>query len=258
MTPGAAAGDLIQEARRIALTPALAGRLIGLIDLTSLDSADTTESVRALCRRASTPAGPVAAVCIYPAFVTQSRRDLAGSAIRVATVIDFPGGDGAPDDVAREAELALRAGADEIDLVLPYRRFLGRSAPQAIDNVRTVRKVCGADITLKVILEVSAFPDAESLAAACQATILAGANFLKTSTGKTGSGATLEAAAIMLAQIAASRLPVGFKASGGVRTFADAAPYLALAESILGEGWVSPATFRIGASALLPDLLSRL
>ena len=123
-------------------------------------------------------------------------------------------------------------------------------------NVRAVRDVGGYDIRLKVILESGLYPDQERLAAAADVAIQAGGDFLKTSTGKVGTGATLEAAAVMLSRIAASGLPVGFKASGGVREPAAAAAYLVLAESILGQGWAKPETFRVGASSLLPKLLA--
>jgi deoxyribose-phosphate aldolase len=169
---------------------------------------------------------------------------------------DFPRGNGTPEDVLRETEATLKDGADEIDLVFPYGRFLADAPPPASKNVRAVREIGGYDVRLKVILEVGAYPDQESLTQASKVAIDAGADFLKTSTGKTAVGASLEAAAILLTVIAESGLPVGFKASGGVREVPHAAGYLALAESILGEGWATPNTFRIGASSLLPKLLA--
>jgi deoxyribose-phosphate aldolase len=247
---------LIEGAQKVEITPALAKRLIGSVDLTSLELDDTPEKIAALCRDAVTPCGPVAAVCVYPGFVRQAHAALAGTGVKVATVIDFPDGKGDPEDVMRQTDEALREGAEEIDLVFPYRRFFTDSPPPVSKNIRAVRDVGGYDIRLKVILESGLYPDQERLAAAADVAIQAGGDFLKTSTGKVGTGATLEAAAIMLSRIAASGLPVGFKASGGVREPAAAAAYLVLAESILGAGWAKPETFRIGASSLLPKLLA--
>ena len=246
---------LIDAAARTEPTPDMAGRLVSMIDLTTLEDSDTPAKIAALCRDALTPIGPVAAICVYPRFVAQAKAAIAGTGVRIATVIDFPRGDGSPEDILYSTEDAMKAGADEIDLVFPYGRFLADSPPPASKNIRAVREVGGYDIRLKVILEVSAYPDYESLTQASKVAIDAGADFLKTSTGKTEKGASLEAAAIMLTVIAESGLPVGFKASGGVREVPHATGYLALAESILGEGWATPETFRIGASSLLPKLL---
>jgi deoxyribose-phosphate aldolase len=247
--------SLIDDAARTEPTPDMAGRLVSMIDLTSLEDNDNPAKIAGLCRDALTPIGPVAAICVYPRFVAQAKAALAGTGVRIATVIDFPRGDGTPEDVLLSTEAALKAGADEIDLVFPYGRFLADAPPPASRNIRAVREVGGYDIRLKVILEVSAYPDYDSLTQASKVAIDAGADFLKTSTGKTDKGASLEAAAIMLTVIAESGLPVGFKASGGVREVPHATGYLALAESILGEGWATPDTFRIGASSLLPKLL---
>ena len=249
---------LVDKAARTEPDADMAGRLVSMVDLTSLEDSDTPEKIAGLCRDALTPMGPVAALCIYPRFVAQAKQALAGTGVRIATVVDFPRGDGSPEDVLRETEAALKAGADEIDVVFPYGRFLADSPPPASRNVRAVREIGGSDVTVKVILEVGAYPDNDSLSQAARVAIDGGADFLKTSTGKSGQGASLQAAAIMLAVIADSGLPVGFKASGGVREVPHAAGYLALAESILGDGWATPETFRIGASSLLPKLLAAL
>jgi len=250
--------NLVEAARTAVPTPTLARRLVGLIDLTALNVDDTTDTIADLCRQAITPQGPVAAVCVLPSFVRQAKAVLGGTGVKVATVIDFPQGNGSPEAVLRESEAALREGADEIDLVFPYARFLSESPPPASRNIRAAREAVGYDVRIKVILETSAYPSFESLAAAAEVAIQAGADFLKTSTGKTPAGATLESAAILLSAIEASGLPVGFKASGGIREVADAVAYLALADSMLGDGWATPGTFRIGASALLPRLLDRI
>ncbi len=248
--------DLIAACREVQPSAELARRLIAMVDLTSLENSDTPEKIGGLCRDALTPMGPVAAVCVYPRFVAQAAAALAGTGVKIATVIDFPEGNGSPEGVLVETERALSAGAEEIDLVFPYRRFLADAPPPASKNVRAVREIENYDIRLKVILETGAYPDHESLARAAAIAIQGGADFLKTSTGKIATGATLEAAAIILMAIAESGLPIGFKASGGVREVPQAAAYLTLAESMLGEGWATPETFRIGASSLLPKLLA--
>jgi deoxyribose-phosphate aldolase len=247
---------LVAAAARTLPDADMAGRLVSMVDLTSLEDDDTPEKIARLCSDALTPLGPVAAICVYPRFVAQAKAALAGTGVRVATVIDFPKGEGTPEMVLRETEAALNDGAEEIDVVFPYGRFLTNGSPPASKNVRAVREVGGYDVRVKVILEVGAFSDYELLTRASKVAIEGGADFLKTSTGKSASGATLEAAAIMLTVIAESGLPVGFKASGGVREVPHAAGYLALAESILGEGWATADTFRIGASSLLPKLLA--
>ena len=152
--------DLIAAARTVQPDAALARRLIAMLDLTTLEDDDTPERIAALCRDALTPAGPVAAVCVYPRFVAQAKTALSGTEIKVATVIDFPGGLGTPETVLRETEEALAAGADEIDLVFPYRRFLADAPPPASKNIRAVREVADYAVRLKVILEVGAYPDA--------------------------------------------------------------------------------------------------
>jgi len=247
---------LIDAASRTQPTPDMVGRLISMTDVTSLDEGDTPEKIAELCKAALTPVGPVAAVCVLPRFVAQAKAALAGTGVRIATVVDFPGGAGTPEDVLAETESVLRDGAEEIELVFPYPRFLAGASPPASRNLRAVREVGGYDVHLKVILEVGAYPDHEVLTQATKIAIDGGADMLKTSTGKIPVGASLETAAIMLTVIAESGLPVGFKASGGVREVPHATGYLALAEAILGEGWTTPATFRIGASALLPKLLA--
>lgn len=247
--------DLIEAARTTTASPAVARRLIGMIDLTSLEATDTRETIDALCAAAVTPHGPVAAVCVLPHLVGHAHALLVDTAVKVATVVDFPGGKGTPEDVLREAELALRDGAEEIDIVFPYRRFLSDSPPPASENIRAVREAGGYEIRVKVILETGAYPSQELLAQAAQIAIQSGADFLKTSTGKHETGATLEAAAILLSEISASGLPIGFKASGGIREVQSATAYLTLAESMMGDGWATPAKFRIGASGLLPKLL---
>jgi deoxyribose-phosphate aldolase len=233
-------------------TGAVARRALPLLDLTDLGDSCTETKIDTLCRDARS--GGVAAICIWPRFITQSVRALKGTGIRVATVINFPAGGEDCARAADDAAEALRDGADEIDLVLPYRAFLRGDAAIARDMVEAVRDVCRA-ATLKVILETGEIVDPAQIRAASRLALEAGADFLKTSTGKSPVSATPEAAEAMLAEIRASSRPAGLKVSGGLRSVADAATYLALADRTMGAGWVGPKTFRLGASSLFGALM---
>lgn len=233
-----------------------AGRAVGLLDLTSLNDDDTDQTVEALCKRAVTPAGKVAAVCVWPRFVKTARKALKGSGVKIATVVNFPSGEADAAAVAAETKAAIKDGANEIDVVLPYRAFIDGARTQPMNVIRSCREACGTDVTMKVILESGCFPDPELLAWAARDSIAAGADFLKTSTGKVQPAATLEAAALLLHVIHESGKPVGFKAAGGIRDADGAAAFLALATVIQGKGWAKPETFRFGASGLLDSLLA--
>jgi deoxyribose-phosphate aldolase len=233
-----------------------ARRALALVDLTSLNDDDTEERIAALCAQARTREGPVAAVCIYPRFVTQAAAALAGSPVRVATVANFPAGLDDPRGARAEAERALADGAHEVDVVLPYLAFAAGDRKEALAVVTATREAT-AGATLKVILETGRLESEKLIREAAMAVLDAGADFVKTSTGKLKPGATLEAARPMLEAIR-DHGRGGFKAAGGVRTAEDAAAYLALADEIVGVGWTSPDTFRFGASSLLGDLLEAL
>ncbi len=231
-------------------------RLLGLLDLTRLEDDADDGPVRALCAKAlASPVRP-AAVCVYRPFVPTARA-LLGDAVRVATVANFP--DGATDAqiAALECEQAIDAGADEVDVVFPWRALCAGDEAVCADLVAACRDVTGRHV-LKVILESGMLNDADRVRRASAICIHAGVDFLKTSTGKAAVGATPEAARVMLEAIAASGRPVGFKVSGGVRTVADALGYLQLAEEIFGADQVRPERFRIGASGLMDALLTAL
>jgi deoxyribose-phosphate aldolase len=232
---------------------AAAARILPLLDLTSLDDADTPETIAALCRKAATPFGQVAAVCVYPRFVPRAKELLGNSGIRVATVANFPHAAGSPVEVAEEIAAALAAGADEVDVVIHFLR--NQPDPQAV--LESAREACAGKI-LKIILETGLIGERVGVMKAAASAILGGADFIKTSTGKAGAGATPEAAAAMLEAIQrfGQGRRVGFKASGGIRTVAQAWPYLDLAERRFGKAFVHPRTFRIGASGLLDDILA--
>jgi deoxyribose-phosphate aldolase len=235
---------------------AAARRALALVDLTSLNDDDTPERIAALCEQAVTPEGPVAAVCIYPRFVAQAAAALAGTPVRVATVANFPAGLDDPRGARREAEQAIADGADEVDVVLPYLAFAAGDRDAALEVVRQTRAAT-AGATLKVILETGRLETEALIRSAAESALEAGADFVKTSTGKLKPGATLEAARPMLEAIR-DHGRGGFKAAGGVRSTEDAAAYLALADEIIGPGWAAPTTFRFGASGLLGDLLDAL
>ncbi|MBK3405831.1 deoxyribose-phosphate aldolase [Methylorubrum populi] len=234
----------------------VARRALPLLDLTDLSDAPTATAAEDLCGRAR--ASGVAAVCVWPDFVAGCVRALCGSGVRVATVINFPQGG---DDVARavaETRATLADGADEIDLVLPYRALMRGDADGARAMVAAVRDVCPGRL-LKVILETGELEEPALISRASRLSLEAGADFIKTSTGKTPLSATLPAAEIMLEAIrAGAGRPAGLKVSGGLRRVEDASAYLALADRVMGPDWASPGTFRIGASALHAELVRAL
>jgi deoxyribose-phosphate aldolase len=234
---------------------------ISLLDLTDLGDDTSADAAEALCKRGR-DAG-VAAVCIWPAYVTVCVNALAGTDVRVATVVNFPSGEEPEDDVMSMTRHALDDGADEIDVVLPYRGWLRgdeENASRVLDGVRNLVNERADHSTgpgiVKVIIESGELPDQAAIDRATHFAIVHGADFVKTSTGKTPVSATPEAAEIILEAIDMAGLPVGFKASGGIRSVGDARVYLELAERIMGEGWISSDSFRFGASAVLDDLVA--
>ena len=252
--------QLIAAARRATATPTIAQRAVGLLDLTSLNDDDTPDAITRLCERALTPAGPVAAVCVWPRFVAQARAALDG--VRVATVVNFPAGESDAQTVRAETVAALDAGAHEVDVVLPYRAYLAGERAAALAVVEAVCEACAGRARVKAILETGALEDPAVVLAAGRDAIAVGVDFLKTSTGKIAVSATLEACAAMLQAIHENAgrggRSVGLKPSGGVRTTEEAAQYLALADAVMGADWATPETFRFGASGLLDALLAAL
>lgn len=240
---------------------AIARQALGLMDLTSLNDSDNDAVITRLCESARTPVGSPAAVCVYPAFIATARKALAASGltdVRVATVTNFPDGGEDGARAVRETRDAIAAGAHEVDVVLPYRALAAGATDRPARLVADCKAACGPAVTLKVILETGELKTPELIRRASDLAIAAGADFIKTSTGKVAVNATLEAADIMLAAIADSGRDVGFKAAGGIRTTADAGAYLALAEQRMGAAWITPAHFRFGASSLLGELLATL
>lgn len=233
----------------------IARRALALLDLTDLSDDCSVVDVRRLCERAVTAHGSVAAVCVWPRFVREASEILRGSPVEVATVVNFPTGDEGVADVVATTRVAIEDGADEIDLVMPYRALSVGDEDVVVTMLDAVREVVTTPRRLKVILETGELGTPESVARAARLAIDHGADFVKTSTGKSKVSATPEAVSTMLREIAATRRPVGIKPSGGIRTVSDAATYLRLADEIMGEGWATPRTFRFGASGLLDAIL---
>ena len=235
---------------------------ISMIDLTTLEGQDTPGKVRALCGKARQPgygAPPVAAVCVYPDLVPVAVEGVSGTGIKVASVATaFPSGRAALDVKLADVKSAVAAGADEVDMVIDRGAFLSGRYLQVYDEIVAVRASCG-DAHLKVILETGELSTFDNVRRASWLAMLAGADFIKTSTGKITPAATLPVTLVMLEAVrdfaAAGGRRIGVKPAGGIRTAKDAIRYLVLVNETAGEAWLDPALFRIGASSLLNDLL---
>lgn len=231
----------------------LARKAISLVDLTDLSHDCTPAAIEDLCGRARRYG--TAAVCVWPDFVAQSAELLAASPVVVATVVNFPTGDERPFAVGVITDRVLADGATEVDVVLPFRWFAAGDVERCRRVLGEVRTRTSGSALMKVILETGELPDLTAVDQAARFAIEQGADFVKTSTGKTPVSATIEAATTILRVIADADRPVGIKPSGGISTADDAAAYIAAAEEIMGDGWVTPATFRFGASGLLNALI---
>lgn len=245
--PGA---DLLARAAAAPGDATLAARALPLLDLTSLNDTDTEPEIEQLCRRAINYG--TAAVCIFPRFVPMARDLLRGTGVKLATVANFPDGG---DDIAAAAEecaAAAAAGAEEVDVVAPI-AAIREGDIGMVSELVTACRGAASETTLKVILETGVLELPNLISGAARSAVMAGCDFLKTSTGKVPVGATPEAAAVMLAVIEEADGRVGFKAAGGIRTTSQAATYLFLAEQLINPSWACPSTFRFGASSLLLD-----
>ena len=242
---------LINQATQADIDANLSKQIIPLLDLTSLNADDNEQTIQQLCTRAQTKLGDVAAVCVYPPFVKLAKEMLAATAIKVATVANFPEGNNQVSAVIKTIEKAIEQGAHEIDVVIPYHVFLKGDEAHVQAFVFACKEMCSNNVLLKVILETGALQQTDLIYKASRLCIDSGANFLKTSTGKINVGATLEAAAYMLLAILDSNTTVGLKVSGGIRTTIQANSYLKLAELMINKAWITANHFRIGASSLL-------
>ena len=234
-------------------------QIISLIDLTNLDDTCDDAAIETLCAQASTSAGDVAALCVWPSFVLRAKNCLGkNSSIKIATVVNFPNGNDHPDASCSSIESALNDGVDEIDYVLPYSELMNGRNARISNEINIIRKHIPVSVKLKVILETGVLGKSELIRTAANIAIDQGADFIKTSTGKVPVNATLKAAEVMLDTIKRSSHNAGFKASGGIKTIDDAHLYLDLAEKLLGQNWTDSTHFRFGASSLLQDALNKL
>jgi deoxyribose-phosphate aldolase len=238
---------------------------ISMIDLTTLEGADTPGKVRALCAKGARPdptdrtAPKVAAICVYSDMVRYAAEALAGTGINVASVATaFPAGRAAlPVKLADTAD-AVAAGADEIDMVIDRGAFLAGRYLQVFEEIRAVKQACGGS-HLKVICENGELSTYDNIRRASWLAMLAGADFIKTSTGKVAVNATLPGTLLMLEAVRDFRdtvgVQVGVKPAGGIRTAKEAITYLVVVNETAGDDWLDPRWFRFGASSLLNDLL---
>ena len=239
-------------------------RLIAMLDLTTLEGADTPGKVRSLCQKARQPDPDrdypsVGAVCVYPPMVSVAREEVAGTDVRVASVASyFPSGQAALDERVEEVERVRDAGADEIDVVMNRNAFLSGEYGRVHRELSALAEASG-DAHLKVILETGELETYDAVRLASRIAMDAGADFIKTSTGKVKPAATMPVTLVMLEAIRDYHLDtgqkVGMKPAGGIRKAKPALRYLVMVKETLGDAWLTPERFRIGASSLLNDLL---
>ena len=241
---------------------------VAMMDLTTLEGKDTAGKVRQLCQKAMRPLdsdpsiGPCAAICVYPNHVPTAKEALAGSGVKVASVATaFPSGQSPLDIKLDDVRRAVDFGADEIDMVIDRGAMLVGDYAKVFDEIAQTKEACGA-AHLKVILETGELGTYDVIRKASELSIAAGADFIKTSTGKIQPAATPPVTLLMLEVIRdhyyASGRRIGMKPAGGVRTAKQALHYLVIVKETLGDAWLTPDLFRFGASALLNDVLMQL
>lgn len=252
---------------------------ISMIDLTTLEGVDTPEKVRQMCQKALYPAPPallsalegrpgfrpipkVAAVCVYPTLVETAAKYLRGTGVQVASVATgFPAGQIPLRLKVEETRYAVEMGATEIDMVIVRGEFLSGNYQKVFDEIAAIKDACGP-AHLKVILETGELGSLDNVRLASDIAIAAGADFIKTSTGKCSENATLPVTLVMLQAIAdhyeKTGKMVGMKPAGGIRTAKLAIQYLVMVNEVLGPKWLTPEMFRFGASVLLNDVLKQI
>lgn len=241
---------------------------IRMVDLTTLEGRDSPGKVSALCRKAICPqpgdsdVPSVAAVCVYPNMVATAKKALVGSTVKVASVATgFPSGQVPLAVKIEETRFAVSQGADEIDMVIDRGAFLTGDFERVSDEIHKIKEACGP-AHLKVILETGELGSYDHVRQASILAMTAGADFIKTSTGKVGVNATQPVTLVMLEAIRdywyATGKKIGMKPAGGIRTSKEALQYLVLIKETLGSDWLTPELFRFGASTLLNDLLMQL
>lgn len=243
-------------------------KVLSMIDLTTLEGKDTDAKIRQLCYKAMhlhdeySGLPTVAAICVYPCFVELAKSSLKGSGINVASVATaFPSGQSSLNIKKIECKEAIDAGADEIDMVISRGKYLSGDYNYVFDEIASIKEICGK-VRLKVILETGEIGDLESVALASRIAIQAGADFIKTSTGKIKPAATMEVTLVMLDVIKdwffETGKMVGMKPAGGISNSKLALHYLIMVKETLGEDWLSKDFFRFGASSLANDVLKQL
>ncbi|MGB0938097.1 MAG: deoxyribose-phosphate aldolase [Colwellia sp.] len=251
----------LNESNGLSALQKTAQRALSFMDLTSLTDTESANDIINLCHQAKSPSGETAAICIFPRFIPLAKKTLKAQQtehVKIATVTNFPHGNDDLGIALTETNAAIAYGADEVDLVFPYKALIAGNEQIGFDMVQACKKACGNAVKLKVIIESGELKTPEFIQKASEICIKAGADFIKTSTGKVAVNATPEAAKIMLEAIKNNNTDVGFKAAGGVRNAEDAAIYLSLADDLLGESWTTSSHFRFGASSLLNSLLTTL
>lgn len=241
---------------------------VSMVDLTTLEGRDSPGKIRQMCQKAIRPLASrpdvpsAAAVCVYPDLVEVAARAVAGSGVGVASVATgFPSGRTDRATKLRETELAVAAGATEIDMVIDRGAFLSGRYGEVYDEICAIKEACGA-AHLKVILETGELATYDNVRRASRIAMLAGADFIKTSTGKVPKASTLPVVLLMLESVRDHFLEtgrqIGVKAAGGIRSAKDALRYLVMVNETCGDRWLSPDWFRFGASTLLNDLLMQI
>lgn len=242
--------------------------VVSMTDLTTLEGKDSPGKVLGLCRKAAQPAPDlegvpsVAAVCVYPSHVALARHALSGSGVQVASVATaFPSGQAPLDLRLEEVRRVVTDGADEVDMVISRGAFLAGRGQQIADEIRATKEACGS-AHLKVILETGELETYDLVRRASDLAMEAGADFIKTSTGKVAPAATMGVTLVMLEAIRdherATGTRIGMKPAGGIRTAKEALHYLVMVKETLGDAWLDPKLFRFGASSLLNDVLLQL
>lgn len=241
---------------------------LSMIDLTTLEGIDTSGKVEQLCYKALHPHDAlrniptVAAICVYPSYVRTAKNALKGSEIKVASVATaFPSGQSSLDVKLNETRFAVDEGADEIDMVISRGQFLAGNYQYVYDEIANVKEACGTS-HLKVILETGELETLDNIRKASEIAMLAGADFIKTSTGKIQPAATLPVTYVMLEAIKDFYIKtgkkIGMKPAGGISTSKIALQYLVMLNEVLGEQWMNNKYFRFGASSLANDILMQL
>ena len=241
---------------------------VSMMDLTTLEGQDTPGKIAFLCRKAMQPLDPsyqvppCAAVCVYPNFVRAAKKFVGNSGVKVASVATaFPSGQTPLRTKLTEVRSAVQDGADEIDMVIDRGAFLSGKYGRVFDEIAATKEACG-NAHLKVILETGELQTYDNVRLAGEIAMRAGADFIKTSTGKVSPAATMPVTLVMLEAIRdffyASGMRIGMKPAGGIRTAKQALAYLVMVKETLGDDWLTPDLFRFGASTLVNDVLMQI